>query len=140
MGLVIDTNVFVRAERGDVPIDFDRWRDYGAAFISVVTVSELLVGVHRADTAARRERRLAFVEAIIAAVPALDFTAAVARTHAALMAQVDRSMQVPAHDALIGATARHHGHAVLTANRRDFERLPGVEVVGLEAPRTPPAE
>lgn len=131
MGLVIDTNVFVLAERGDVPIDFDRWRSHGEAFISAVTVSELLVGVHRADSAARRQRRGAFVEAIIGAVPALAFTTDVARTHAALIARIPRGLQVPAHDALIGATARHHGHAVLTANRRDFERLPGVTVVGL---------
>lgn len=131
MGLVIDTNVFVLAERAGVPVDFSQWQGFGDAFISAVTVSELLLGVHRADTDDRRRRRETFVEAIIAAIPALDFSTAVARTHARMLATLPAGVTVPAHDALIGSTALHFGHHVLTANRRDFDRLPGVSVIGL---------
>jgi len=49
MGLVLDTNVFIHAERRQTGIDFSQWQDYGEAFISAITVSELLVGVHRAN-------------------------------------------------------------------------------------------
>jgi tRNA(fMet)-specific endonuclease VapC len=45
MGLVFDSNVFIRTERDNKSIDFSPWKDYGDVFISVVTVSELLVGV-----------------------------------------------------------------------------------------------
>ena len=49
MGLLIDTGVLIRIERSvAVPLDFSPWERYGDAAISVVTASELLVGVHRA--------------------------------------------------------------------------------------------
>ena len=63
MGLIIDTNVFVYWERSGHNIDFSSWEDHGEAAISVVTASELLVGVHRADSEARRQRRLAAIDA-----------------------------------------------------------------------------
>ena len=61
MGLILDTGVFIRMERG-LKVDFSVWADYGEAFISTVTVSELLAGVHRVNNATRRARRLAYVE------------------------------------------------------------------------------
>lgn len=134
MGLVIDTNVFVRAERSGARVDFDRWRSFGQAYIAAITVSELLVGVHRAEGEARRRRRAAIVEAVIAAFPALDFTPEVARTHARLVAGLPRGIQLAAHDAMIAATALHFGHAVLTDDRKDFERFAGVVVIGTDVP------
>ena len=130
MGLIIDTNVFVHWERSGRNIDFSRWEDRGDAAISVVTASELLVGVHRADTEDRRERRLTFVESILAQIPMLDFTLEVARVHARLFAALaNQGQMVGAHDLIIAATARYHGHAVLTANVAEFERVPELEVV-----------
>lgn len=131
MGLVIDTNVFILAEKGGRPIDFARWAEHREAFISSVTVSELWVGVYKADSAERRERRAAFVEAIEAAIPALDFSPTVARVHARMLADLPPGTTVGAHDALIGATARCFDHAVLTDNVRDYSRLPGVKVLAL---------
>ena len=131
MGLIIDTNVFILAEKAGGSIDFNRWQRFGEAFISCITVSELLVGVHRANTAERRVRRQAFVEAIISMVPALDVTVEVARIHAELIAALSPGQSIGAHDALIGATALCNGHAVLTDNVRDFERLKGLEVIPL---------
>jgi tRNA(fMet)-specific endonuclease VapC len=68
VGLILDTCILIRAERG-YSLDFSPWVHYGDAFISAITVSELLVGVHRADSDARRIRRSAFVEAILARLP-----------------------------------------------------------------------
>ena len=39
------------------PIDLSIWEPSQDVFISVVTVSELLMGVHRADSEARRAQR-----------------------------------------------------------------------------------
>ena len=80
MGLVLDTSVFIRAERSGIP-DFSPWIDYGEVVISAITVSELLVGVHRADDENRRARRSAFVKAILARLLVLDFTTEVAPEH-----------------------------------------------------------
>lgn len=129
MGLLVDTDIFIRAERSRAAVDFSRWLAFGEAFIAAITVSELLVGVHRASTPARKRAREAFVEGLLAAIPALDFSAAVARTHAKLLAGLPVGVMVPAHDALIGATALHYGHHVLTHNRRDFARMPNVQLV-----------
>ena len=45
MGLLIDTDVWVLAEKSQAPLSLERWAAYGGAFMSSVTVSELLVGV-----------------------------------------------------------------------------------------------
>jgi tRNA(fMet)-specific endonuclease VapC len=130
---LIDTSVFVALERrglrlgalaGVAPGEAD-----APVALASVTASELLVGVHRADTAERRLRREAFVEALLGAVPVLPFDLRVARTHARLWAQLAAAgTPVGAHDLLIAATALAHGYAVLTDNPRDFGRVPGLEV------------
>jgi predicted nucleic acid-binding protein len=96
----------------------------------VVTVSELLLGVHGADTEARRNRRSAFVEAIIAGVRALNFSTEIARLHAQIYAELGRQGQlIGAHDLIIAATARHHGLSLLTDNVDEFSRVPGLQVI-----------
>lgn len=67
--------------------------------ISVITFSELLHGVHRADSEKRRLEREAFVERVIGA-----------------------------HDLMIGATSISLGFSVLTSDVRDFERIPGLKI------------
>lgn len=131
MGLLIDTNVFILAERQRQALDFSPWQHLGEAFISVVTASELLVGVHRAQSDAQRTRRTAFVESILAAIPALSVDMEVARIHASLLAQLPGNETVGAHDVWIAATALRHGMPVLTGNLKDFEKLAGVQVIGL---------
>lgn len=44
MGLILDTDVLIRAEKVTDPIDFGKWSHHGEAFISAITCSELLVG------------------------------------------------------------------------------------------------
>ncbi|MCZ6792866.1 MAG: PIN domain-containing protein [Planctomycetota bacterium] len=128
--MILDTGMLIAAERSDARIDFDRWSDQGDAFISAVTVSELLVGVHRTTNEDVRARRSAFVEALIARFPALDFTAEIARVHAEIFATLStRGERIGAHDLLIAATALWHGHAVATTNAGEFRRVPGVTVL-----------
>ena len=126
--LVIDTDVFIRAERQRHEPHFAPYAEYGAVFISAITVSALLVGVHRANTDARRGRRAAFVEGLLGQLPALDFTTDVARVHAEIIATLQRKGQlIGAHDLIIAATAL--AHALLTGNHREFERVSGLRVL-----------
>ena len=129
MGLLIDTDVLIIAERQRAALDFSAWREYGVAFISAVTASELLVGVQRAQTDAQRARRTAFVEGILVSIPALPFDLEVARVHAQLLAVIPRNETIGAHDIQIAATALRHGFPVLTRNGKDFRRLAGVAVL-----------
>ena len=129
MGLILDTDVLIRAEKMTDPIDFGKWSHHGEAFISAITCSELLVGVHLANTEARRLKRAAFVEGLLRVLPALPFDIDVARVHAQLIASLPRNVTLGAHDLIIGATALRYGYPVLTGNVEDFQRMPGVTVI-----------
>jgi len=97
--------------------------------IAAITASELLTAVYRANTSARRQTRERFLESIFAVVPILPFDLAVAREHARLTAQLIMAGQmIGGHDLQIAATALAHGNRVLTANLRDFQRVPGLSV------------
>ena len=130
MGLMVDTNVLISFEKSGKSIDFSSWESSEKVYISVVIVSELLMGVHRADTEERRQRRSAFVEAVISGLGVLDFTVAAARRHAEICAELAKKGQmIGAHDLIIAATARSHDLAVLTDNIQEFSRVPGLRVI-----------
>ena len=130
MGLMVDTNVFIRFEKSGEPIDFSSWERSQKVYISAVVVSELLMGVHRANTEERRQRRSAFVEAVISGVGVLDFTVPAARVHAEIHADLAKKGQmIGAHDLIIAATARCHDLSVLTDNVQEFSRVPGLRVI-----------
>lgn len=130
MGLMVDTNVFIRFEKSGQSVDFSSWESSQKVYISVVTVSELLMGVHRANTEERRRRRSAFVEAVISGVGVLDFTVASARVHAEIYSELAKKGQlIGAHDFIIAATARRHDLSLLTDNIQEFSRVPGLRVI-----------
>lgn len=130
MGMMVDTNVFIRFEKSGKTIDLSPWDTSERVYVSVVTVSEMLMGVHRANTEERRQRRSAFVEAIISGVGVLDFTIGCARLHAAIHAELAKKGQViGAHDLIIAATARYHDLSILTDNVDEFSRVPGLLVI-----------
>lgn len=128
MALLVDTSVLIDAERRNRSLS-SKLGDEDRA-ISVITVSELLHGVHRARNGTARTRRAAFVEGLLAAVEALPITMAVARIHAEIWTALkDEGDLIGAHDLWIAATALSQGMTVATANVRDFERVPGLNVV-----------
>lgn len=130
MGLMVDTNVFIKFEKGGKTIDLSAWEPSEKVYASVVTISELLMGVHRANTDERRQRRAAFVEAVIAGVAVVDFTLDAARIHAEIYADLAKKGQmIGAHDLIIAATARHLDLSVLTDNVAEFSRVPGLRVI-----------
>jgi len=128
MAVLIDTTVLVNAERRGQSLD-EAIGDQDRA-ISVITASELLHGVHRAQTGAVRARRSAFVEHVISSIEPLPVTTAIARAHAEIWAELEKDGNlIEAHDLWIAATALSHGMDVATANTRDFGRVPGLNVV-----------
>lgn len=133
MGHLIDTSVFIDAERSQTSLRdlLERVGPVDSVAISAVTVSELLHGVHRADGALRRGRREAFVNIILDAVPILPFDAEVAAVHSRVWADlVQRGEMITAHDLMIGATALTHGH-VLVSRDQHFSRIEGLELIVL---------
>jgi tRNA(fMet)-specific endonuclease VapC len=130
MGVLIDASVFIDHERGRIDLE-RRVGDRGDEpfFISVVTASELLHGVHRAATGAQRARRAIFVEAIIDRFPLLDVDLPTARTHAEVRAALSRTGQsVGPNDLWLAAASLAHGLSLATANLREFARVEGLDV------------
>jgi tRNA(fMet)-specific endonuclease VapC len=130
MGLIFDSSVLIYLERNlqnaEEIIAGREDEPYG---ISVITVSELLHGVHRADSEKRRLGREAFVERVIELFPAYPFDLNAARIYARIWANfVKKGTAIGAHDLVIGATCISLGYAVLTSDVRDFERIPGLKI------------
>ena len=130
MGVVLDTSIIVAAEpsAGDFARFLESLGDEPVA-IAAITASELLHGCLRARDAAVRARRGAFVDGLLDTIPVLPFGLPEARRHADVWAELaKRGTMIGPHDLLVGATALAHGHALVTLNRREFRRVPGLVV------------
>ena len=130
MGALIDASVLIAVERGTLDLEsVTRGFDDELA-LSVVTASELLHGVHRAQDEARQARREAWVEALLASLPVVSFDLVAARLHARLSARLAmRGEPVGAHDLIIAATALARGLDVVTRDERSFPRIPELSVI-----------
>jgi tRNA(fMet)-specific endonuclease VapC len=128
VGLLIDTSVFVDIERAGSALS-RALGDLGdhPVYLATVTASELLHGVHRADSAGRRQRRQDFVEAVLDVIPVVSFDLDTARVHSRLWADLAQAgSMIGAHDLQIAATAIAHDLELVTANIREFERVEGL--------------
>ncbi len=130
MGIILDTSVLIEAERREFEIDkFTENREEEIFGLSVITVSELLHGVHRADSAIRRLKRSAYVEKAIELFPIYVFEISIARIYAELWSDLaKKGIQIGAHDLIIGSTALSLGFSVATYNIRHFERIEGLKI------------
>jgi tRNA(fMet)-specific endonuclease VapC len=130
MGVILDTSVLIEAERGRLQIDgWIRERGEDPFGLSVISVSELLHGVHRADSRKRRLKRSAFVEKAIELFPIYPFDLAASRVYAQIWAELmGKGFHVGAHDLLIASTAVSLGYSVATFNSRHFEHIEGLEL------------
>jgi tRNA(fMet)-specific endonuclease VapC len=130
MGVILDTSVLIAAERELFQIDaLVTSREEEPFGLSVISAAELLHGVHRAEGRARRIKRSAFVEKIIDLFPIFPFDTAAARIYAQIWADLQkRGSIIGAHDLMIGSTALALGFSLVTSNRRDFEKIPGLKV------------
>jgi predicted nucleic acid-binding protein len=130
MGVLIDASVLIEHARGrlDLKANLEN-REAEEFFLSVITASELLHGVHRASDASVRTRRSAWVEAILERFPLLPVDLASARVHAQLWAELARQGRlIGPNDLWLSAQAVAHGLTVVTRNAREFERVPGLAV------------
>ena len=130
MAVLIDASILIEAERGRLDLEpHVAQRREEEFFLSVITASELLHGVHRAVQPEVRTKRSAFVEAILARFPLLPVDVATARAHAQAWAALAAAGQIiGAHDLWLAATCIAHGLTMVTANVREFSRVPGLAV------------
>jgi predicted nucleic acid-binding protein len=123
---LIDTSVFIADEQGR---DLDPGELPREAGVSIVTVAELLLGVHMANSESVRAQRLATLRAVESEFVPLPIDDAVAAAFAQLTASAKRAGRRPkVQDCWIAATAMAHG-AVLYTQDADFDDIPGLDVV-----------
>jgi tRNA(fMet)-specific endonuclease VapC len=89
MGYLIDDSVLIDFERQQTDLQARiKGREEEAFFLSVISASELLHGVHRAIDPHIKARRSAFVEAVLDRFPILSIYLSIARQHARLWADM----------------------------------------------------
>lgn len=130
MGVLIDSSVLIEHERGRLNLELHLvGRENEEFFLSVVTASELLHGVHRAVDQDVRARRAAFVEAVLERFPLLPVDLSTARAHARLWAGLmAEGRLIGPHDLWLAAVCLAHGLTMVTGNVREFARVPGLKV------------
>jgi len=133
MGIIFDTSVLIGLERASSRLDkFILGREGEAFGISSITVSELLHGVHRADSERRRIIREAFIEKIIEVFPVIPFDLGAARIYAGIWASLaTRGKVVGAHDLIIAATCISLGFSLATLDLRDYNLIEGLNIAKL---------
>jgi len=93
-------------------------------------VAELAHGIHRANTAERRQVRRAFLDDLKATVTIYPITAGTAELAGKIHAESSQQgIIIPFDDLLIGACALERGYAVATRNLRHFQRIPGLQIL-----------
>ena len=130
MGVIFDTSVLIALERNLGPIEKLIYKK-GKEFLGIIiiAVSELLHGVHGADSDKRRLKRESYVEKVIELSPIHLFDLGAARIYARIWANLaKRGISVGAHDLIIASTCISIGFSVMTTDMRDFSRIEGLSV------------
>jgi tRNA(fMet)-specific endonuclease VapC len=137
LGIILDSSVVIDAERQHLNVAqfmkqiAQKVGDTEVALCSI-TVAELAHGIYRADTAERRQRRRAFLDALKAALPIYAVTDATAELVGKIGAESAASgVTIPFDDLLIGACAVQRRYAVATRNLRHFQKIPSLSLISL---------
>jgi len=134
--IFLDTNVVI-AILNDRPPGvrraFEAARAKNAVALSIIAYHELMYGAAASARRDDNERKIALFIAS-AEVALIDFIEEDARHAADIRAHLRRAgAPIGPYDALIAAQARRLGATIITANGREFDRVPGLSVVNWAA-------
>ena len=127
----LDTNIVIYAINKRRPAAASRLESELAAgapvWISAIALFELQFGIARSDRADQSAALLAHF--LAAGIEVMPFEAEDARHAGDIRAHLTRAGTPIGHyDLLIAAHARRQGATLVTANGREFERVPGLAV------------
>ncbi|HWT63099.1 MAG TPA: tRNA(fMet)-specific endonuclease VapC [Ochrobactrum sp.] len=124
---MLDTNICIFTIKNrpqQVREAFNRFHDQ--LCISSVSLMELIYG---AEKSAHPEKNLAVVEGFAARLEVLSYDEAAANHTGQLRAELARSgTPIGPYDQLIAGHARSRGLIIVTNNRGEFDRVPGLRV------------
>jgi tRNA(fMet)-specific endonuclease VapC len=122
---LLDTNICIYIINRRPPEVFDHFvgRRIGEVAISSITGAELSFGVAKSGS----QRNQWALDKFLAPLEILPFDEAAMRRYGPLRSQLERQGQpIGALDLLIAAQALALGCTLVTNNRREFERVPGL--------------
>lgn len=130
MEAIVDTNILIKYEKGQLDLENKiSGREKEEFFISVITASELLHGVLRANDPSIKSQRSAFVEGILSHFSILPIDLAVARSHSQLWSLLQtQGKMIGIHDSWIAATCIAKGMSLITLNVKEFDSVPGLSI------------
>ena len=127
---MLDADVLIRGEKGS--FDVQRWlrdRPDEQFELVAITVAELWHGVERA-TLPHRNKRLQYLQAMLAVLPVVPYTEQTAYEHARIWAELEAAGKMAGYyDVIVAATALERGSQVATFNRRHFDSVRGLKVI-----------
>lgn len=132
---LLDTDVCIDLIRGYVPTGGSEIRQIplDAATISSVTLAELEVGVAKSSVPDAMRRPL---DEFLDKVEVVDFNRAAARHYGEIRGHLEKGgMTIGPMDLLIAAHSRSLGADLITANVREFRRVPGLRCVAWKGTR-----
>jgi len=132
MGVIVDTCIWIDVERGTIsPADVARYTLDEPIFISPVSIAELAYGAEIAASEGIRQKRLAALHRMKKkpSVYIDEETGAVFGSVSAHLKKAGRAADYRIQDVWIGSQAIQHGYRLLTRNRKDFQDLPGLDLL-----------
>ena len=128
MSHLLDTDICIALIRSRSPLIAERLRqqEVGTVALSAITVAELAYGAGKSSRPAENRRALdQFLHPFVIAPFDLAATAAYGRLRADLER---RGTPIGPLDCLIAAHALSLGHTLVTANEREFGRIPDLTI------------
>ena len=137
MGFLIDTCVWIDVERGALAAaDVAALTGSEPVFVSPITIAELKFGAESAKEPSVQQRRLATLRRL-QRKPLLLIDAATGDIFGSLAAQLrtaGHGHRYRVQDLWLASQAIQHSFKFLTRNGRDFEDVPGLDLVTYKAP------
>lgn len=135
MGVLIDTCIWVDVERGALaPGDVAALTGAEPVYLSPVTLAELRFGVEACADPGLKQRRAAALRRL-QRKPILAIDAATGETFGSLAAQLRaarKGHRYRVQDLWLASQAIQHGLRLMTRNVRNFEDLPGLDLLPIQ--------
>lgn len=132
MGFLIDTCAWIDVEQGTLaPADVATLTREEPVFLSPVTIAELRFGAEVAPDPGTRQKRLAALRRLQRKplLPLDGTTGDIFGSLAAAIRAAGRQHRYRVQDLWIASQAVQYGFGLLTRNRRDFEDIPGLDLM-----------
>lgn len=130
MGFLVDTNLWIAIERGDVePADLHAITKQHPIYLSPVNIAELRYGIELVSNPAEKEKSLRMLRQL-RRKPLLRITGETAEIFgklAAVLYHSGRGASFRIQDLWLASQAIQRDLKLLTGNARDFKDIPGVD-------------